>query len=502
MMCTEFLPYLKFIGCNNAENKRAFKQEFMSENSENPKFFIKSIFEKLTEDMEKKALVKIEKADDDTGAKLEVHLKRALVQIHIEKMTQLRMVLSHPYNVENLLRTMASDVDIQRLRHALVDIGKKRPVMEQLFENAELVSELKPYSSGVEMMKKCSEGTLGGQVDLEVCLNMMQIGREAKASNCAVCGKTPELPVKATNCGHFYCDNCYLNEIENPTVDQSGATLVNHSQSIEREIRKALQDTKFVEPGIDFNHVSLQRPDERNGCFILGQYKKDVAHIPSSRLTVAMCVLGSWVIDHPQDKIMVFTQFIATAKVLGLMLQKAKIPFLYYYGCMSAANKTRALKTFRAENISSGPKVLLVSLKAGGQSLNLACANRIIIIDPWWNVTAEQQAIGRAHRIKQEKECHVVRVWTDSDTDTKIMGLQKVKSEEIDYALQDDGHMPLLLDDEERGELYNFATSEKNGNEEDTAARLPRQGRKRLRRQEADSDKANDGSRRKHRKRF
>lgn len=73
---------------------------------------------------------------------------------------------------------------------------------------------------------------------------------------------------------------------------------------MEREVWQASHDGKFVEPGIDFNHVSLPRPDERNGCFILGRYRKDVSHIPSSRLTVAMCVLGSWLADYPQDKIM------------------------------------------------------------------------------------------------------------------------------------------------------------------------------------------------------
>ncbi|KAG6017457.1 hypothetical protein E4U43_001142 [Claviceps pusilla] len=537
---TEFLPYLKFIGCNIAEDVRAFKREFMLEKRANQKLealistvmyrrtkndtflghkilsipkchthdihfrisqeedvfydFIKSIFEKVAESLEKDALVKIEEADDVSSAELEANLRSELLHIRSEENMQLRMVLSHPYNIENILRTMATGAEIQRLRQALVEKGKKRTVLQQLFEDEKLVAELKPYRSGVEMMKKCAEGALGGQFDFDICLNMMQIEREAKESKCAACAETPEMAVKATKCGHFYCNNCYLKKIQGAMMTDDGHAIVNacsfrqcrhpilvtaHSSSMEKEVWQASHDGKFVEPGIDFNHVSLPRPDERNGCFILGRYRRDVSHIPSSRLTVAMCVLGSWLADYPRDKIM--------GKVLGLMLQEAKVPFLYYYGCMSATSKTQALETFKDEATPSLPKVLLVSLKSGGQSLNLACANRIIIIDPWWNVTAEQQAIGRAHRIGQTKECHVVRVWTESHMDEKIRGLQTTKSAEVNYALQDDGHMPMLLDDDQRDELYNFPTSEKKGNGKQKTVKPAKRGRKQSKRQEANS---------------
>jgi len=53
--------------------------------------------------------------------------------------------------------------------------------------------------------------------------------------------------------------------------------------------------------------------------------------------------------------------------------------------------------------------------------------------------------------------------------DTKILGLQRVKSEEVDYVLQDDGHMPVLLDDEQREEICHVATRKKgNGKQKAT----------------------------------
>lgn len=91
---------------------------------------------------------------------------------------------------------------------------------------------------------------------------------------------------------------------------------------------------------------------------------------------------------------------------------------------------------------------------SGGQSLNITCANRIIIIDPWWNVRSELQAAGRTSRIGQTKKCHVVRIFTSATTDARVAALQKSKSEEVDHALQDDGHVPQELDYQERLELF------------------------------------------------
>lgn len=54
--------------------------------------------------------------------------------------------------------------------------------------------------------------------------------------------------------------------------------------------------------------------------------------------------------------------------------------------------------------------VLLMSLKAGGAGLNLSAASHVIITDPWWNPSMEDQAIGRAHRIGQTRPVTVYRL--------------------------------------------------------------------------------------------
>jgi histidinol phosphatase-like PHP family hydrolase len=93
------------------------------------------------------------------------------------------------------------------------------------------------------------------------------------------------------------------------------------------------------------------------------------------------------------------------------------------------------------------------SLLCGGQSLNLAHANRVILIDPWWNTTREEQAWGRVLRIGQKKKSHFVKIMTQKTIDDRVSQLQIFKEREIRHVLQDDGHTPQQLDDDQLQEM-------------------------------------------------
>lgn len=50
------------------------------------------------------------------------------------------------------------------------------------------------------------------------------------------------------------------------------------------------------------------------------------------------------------------------------------------------------------------PNVLLISMGCGALGLNLTAASTVILMDPWWQSTIEQQAIDRVHRIGQSRD--------------------------------------------------------------------------------------------------
>jgi SNF2 family DNA or RNA helicase len=62
------------------------------------------------------------------------------------------------------------------------------------------------------------------------------------------------------------------------------------------------------------------------------------------------------------------------------------------------------VERFQADD---GPRILLLSLKAGGSGLTLTAASQVLHLDRWWNPAVENQATDRAFRIGQGRTVQV-----------------------------------------------------------------------------------------------
>ena len=76
---------------------------------------------------------------------------------------------------------------------------------------------------------------------------------------------------------------------------------------------------------------------------------------------------------------------------------------------------------------SEQPGVFLLSLKAGGQGLNLTKATYVFHLDPWWNPAVEHQASDRAHRIGQKQTVSVMRILMRHTVEEKMTALKQRK---------------------------------------------------------------------------
>ena len=90
----------------------------------------------------------------------------------------------------------------------------------------------------------------------------------------------------------------------------------------------------------------------------------------------------------------------------------------------------------------------LISLKAGGLGLNLTAANYVILMDPWWNPSIEDQATDRAHRIGQERNVTVIRLVSANTIEEKILKLHEVKQSLSDKMLEGTSESATLTMDE------------------------------------------------------
>ena len=106
------------------------------------------------------------------------------------------------------------------------------------------------------------------------------------------------------------------------------------------------------------------------------------------------------------DKVLVFSHSIPTLDYIGEQLLKIQNVFVRIDGRVDPQKRQAMTKAFNEGDIS----ICLVSTRAGGQGLNLFGANRVVILDDHFNPMWEQQAIGRAYRIGQQKPVYVYRL--------------------------------------------------------------------------------------------
>lgn len=130
-------------------------------------------------------------------------------------------------------------------------------------------------------------------------------------------------------------------------------------------------------------------------------------------------------------KILLFSQFTSMLEIIRRRFEEEGISYYILTGATKPAHRIKMVNSFNSDST----KVFLISLKAGGTGLNLTGADIVIHYDPWWNVSAENQASDRAYRIGQTKKVQIYKMITRHTIEEKILELQLNKSELADIAL-------------------------------------------------------------------
>ncbi|KZT30927.1 hypothetical protein NEOLEDRAFT_1153350 [Neolentinus lepideus HHB14362 ss-1] len=130
----------------------------------------------------------------------------------------------------------------------------------------------------------------------------------------------------------------------------------------------------------------------------------------------------------PCFRAVVFSQFTSFLDLIAKALQREQFAWYRFDGSMNVKKRNEAVTEFKAA--SRSPKILIVSLKAGGVGLNMDC---------WWNAATESQAIDRVHRIGQEKTVHVKHFIVDNTIEGRILQIQKRKTALVKEAFRGTG---------------------------------------------------------------
>lgn len=126
-------------------------------------------------------------------------------------------------------------------------------------------------------------------------------------------------------------------------------------------------------------------------------------------------------------KVIVFSFFLDTLRKVSMLLGSRCIGPIN--GSVAPQRRQEIIDEF--DNAPAG-SVLVVQIQSGGTGLNIQSASVVIICEPQFKPSIENQAIARAHRMGQHRDVLVYRLLCENTVDEKMLELLATKQAEFD----------------------------------------------------------------------
>lgn len=163
----------------------------------------------------------------------------------------------------------------------------------------------------------------------------------------------------------------------------------------------------FSEMGAESGEDSVAEPDY------------SVLVSASGKMVLLDRLLGALLSAPANHKILIFSQFKTQLDLLTLYLEEVKdLTVCRIDGGVAQADRAEQIRMFNKDPTA---RIFLLSTRAGGQGINLASADTVILFDSDWNPQQDLQAQDRAHRIGQLRNVIVYRLATRSTVEEMLL---------------------------------------------------------------------------------
>ena len=194
---------------------------------------------------------------------------------------------------------------------------------------------------------------------------------------------------------------------------------MSYMANAKREVSQEIQENGFEKSQIKILALLMRlRQICCHPSLFLSNYKGE-----SSKLNQCIEVLKDAIASG--HKILLFSGYSSMLEIIEGELRKENIKYFKLTGQTKVGDRIKLVEEF---NSNDEIKVFLISLKAGGTGLNLIGADMVIHYDPWWNLSAENQATDRTYRIGQKKNVQVYKLITKDSIEERIYELQEKKA--------------------------------------------------------------------------
>jgi DNA repair protein RAD5 len=251
---------------------------------------------------------------------------------------------------------------------------------------------------------------------------LKQIQDEADAE-CPLCFEEPMNEQAVTGCWHSACKQCLVDYINHQREKNIVPLCFNCREPINaRDIFEVVRHD-YLAPEEHTMGGTLVSPAPAATQTPRISLRR-IGLSGSAKTQALMTHLKNIRREDSKIKSVVFSQFTSFLDLIEPALARDHIPFLRFDGTMAQKARAAVIKEF---SDSDKPYVLLLSLRAGGVGLNLTCAQRVFMMDPWWSFAVEAQAIDRVHRMGQESEVKVTRFVVQGSIEEKMLRIQERK---------------------------------------------------------------------------
>jgi SNF2 family DNA or RNA helicase len=120
----------------------------------------------------------------------------------------------------------------------------------------------------------------------------------------------------------------------------------------------------------------------------------------------------------------------------------------------------------RFQEDANGPRIFVLSLKAGGTGLNLTAATHVFHYDRWWNPAVEDQATDRAYRIGQQRKVQVHKFLCAGTVEERINQMLEAKRDLAARIVGQGEQWITELNNDQLRELFSLAPNAVIGSEE------------------------------------
>ncbi len=136
-------------------------------------------------------------------------------------------------------------------------------------------------------------------------------------------------------------------------------------------------------------------------------------------------------LTHPENKVVIFSQWLGTHEVLMRKLKPRRKEYAYYHGSLHVRERQEVIKRFTTDPDCR----ILLCTDAGGVGLNLQAASVVINMDQPWNPAILEQRIGRVHRLGQERPVQVYHLVSSRSIEHSMLDVLRFKSAVFDGVL-------------------------------------------------------------------